>query len=292
MFARAPTVQHVKFGIAYANTGEFGTGAGGVALARLAEDLGFESLWTVEHVVVPAGYQSTYPYSPTGRMPGGEDAPIPDPLTWLAFVAGATTTIRLATGILILPQRNPLVLAKEVATLDAMSGGRVELGVGVGWLREEFDALGVPWEARGARTDEYVDVLRRVWREEQTAYDGRFTQFAAIHSYPKPAQAGGPKIHIGGHTEAAARRAGRIGDGFFPGADFRVLAPTMRAAAEEAGRDPDTIEITGSGAPKLETVEHLTTAGVARFVIPPFGITMEQAKPKLERFANEVIAKS
>jgi probable F420-dependent oxidoreductase len=282
----------MKFGIAFANTGEFGTGAGAVALARFAEDLGFESLWTVEHVVVPAGYQSTYPYSPTGRMPGGEDSPIPDPLTWLAFVAGATTRIRLATGILILPQRNPLVLAKEVATLDAMSGGRVELGVGVGWLREEFDALGVPWEARGARTEEYVDVLRRVWRDEQTAYDGRFTRFDAIHSYPKPVQPGGPKIHIGGHTETAARRAGRIGDGFFPGADFRALAPAMRAAAEKAGRDPDAIEITGGGAPKLETVEHLTAAGVARFVIPPFGITMEHAKPNLERFANEVIAKS
>jgi probable F420-dependent oxidoreductase len=282
----------MKFGIAFANTGEFGTGPGARALAHLAEELGFESLWTVEHVVVPVGYQSSYPYSPTGRMPGGEDAPIPDPLAWLAFVAGATSRIRLGTGILILPQRNPLVLAKELATLDAMSGGRVELGVGVGWLREEFDALGVPWEARGARTEEYVDVLRRVWREPQTGYDGRFTRFDPIHSYPKPATPGGPKIHIGGHTEAAARRAGRIGDGFFPGHDFRVLVPPMRAAAEAAGRDPDAIEVTAGGPPNLETVEAVAAAGVARFVIPPFGITMDQAKPRLERFAEDVIAKS
>ncbi len=274
----------------FANTGEFGTGPGAAALARLAEDLGFESLWTVEHVVVPVGYQSTYPYSPSGRMAGGEDSPIPDPLVWLAYVAGATTRIRLGTGILILPQRNPLLLAKELATLDSMSGGRLELGVGVGWLREEFDALGVPFEARGARTDEYIDVLRRVWREEETAYDGRFTRFDAVRSYPKPAQAGGPKIHVGGHTEAAARRAGRLGDGFFPGNDLGALLPVMRAAAEAAGRDPATIEITTGGG-DLATVERLRDKhGVARVVVHPFGVTLDQAKRGLERYANDVIA--
>jgi probable F420-dependent oxidoreductase len=284
----------MHFGITFANIGEFATGPGAAGLARLAEDLGFESLWTVEHVVVPVGYQSEYPYSPTGRMAGTEDSPIPDPLVWLAFVAGATSRIRLGTGILILPQRNPLLLAKELATLDAMSAGRLELGVGVGWMREEFAALGVPFEHRGARTDEYIDVLRRLWTEDQTAYDGRFTHFDAVHSYPKPAQRNGPRIHIGGHTEAAARRAGRIGDGFFPGRgepELSALIATMRTSAAEAGRDPDTIEISAGGRPTLETVEQYASAGIERFCVSPFGITLDAAARGLERFANEVIAK-
>ena len=150
----------MKFGVMFANAGPRARPEDAVAMAQDAEAAGFESLWTVEHVVVPAGYESEYPYSADGRMPGGEDADIPDPLVWLAWVGAVTTTLRLATGILILPQRNPVVLAKELATLDLLSGGRVVLGVGVGWLREEFDALGVPFEERAARTDEYVEALR------------------------------------------------------------------------------------------------------------------------------------
>ena len=139
----------MKFGIAFANIGPMGTPEGAAGIGRTAEAAGFDSLWTVEHVLVPVGYQSTYPYSPTGKMPGPEESDIPDPLIWLAFVAAATSTIRLGTGILILPERNPIVVGKEIATLDRLSGGRVELGVGVGWLEEEFHALGIPWERRG-----------------------------------------------------------------------------------------------------------------------------------------------
>src|SRR5256885_1845815 len=178
----------MKFGIAFANAGPLGEPELAVGLARLAEELGFESLWTVEHVAVPSGYASEYPYSETGRMPGGDQVAIADPLIWLAYVAAATSSIRLATGILILPQRNPLVLAKEVATLDRLSGGRVDLGIGVGWLREEFDALGVPFERRGARTDEYVDVMRRLWTEPSSEVAGEFTNFGELNSYPKPAR--------------------------------------------------------------------------------------------------------
>src|SRR5436309_9772682 len=141
----------MKFGVMFANAGRRAGPEGGVALAQDAETAGFESLWTVEHVVVPAGYESEYPYSADGRMPGGEDADIPDPLVWLAWVGAVTTTLRLATGILILPQRNPVVLAKELATLDLLSGGRVVCGVGIGWLEEEFAAIGVRSAARAAR---------------------------------------------------------------------------------------------------------------------------------------------
>src|SRR5882762_5839174 len=129
-------VRAMRFGVIFANTGPAVEPAGAVALARAAEDAGFDSLWTVEHVVVPAGYESAYPYAISGRMPGSEQSPIPDPLIWLAYVAAATTTIKLATGILILPQRSPVVLAKETATLDLLSGGRVILGIGIGWLAE------------------------------------------------------------------------------------------------------------------------------------------------------------
>jgi probable F420-dependent oxidoreductase len=283
----------MKFGLMFANAGPFSEPENAIGLAKLAEELDFESVWTVEHVVVPSGYESAYPYSPDGRMPGGEDVPIPDPLIWLAYVGAATTRLRLATGILILPQRNPVILAKELATLDRLTGGRLELGVGVGWLQEEFDALGVPFERRGARTDEYIDVLRRLWREPETAYDGTFTRFAALKSFPKPAIAGGPPIHIGGHTNAAARRAGRIGDGFFPGRagdELGRLLDEMRKAAVDAGRAPDEIEVTSGGALDLDAVRKAADLGVARYIVPPLGFDLETLRTNLGKFAENVIA--
>jgi probable F420-dependent oxidoreductase len=285
----------VKFGLLYVNAGPFAEPENAVGLAQLAEELGFESLWTVEHVAVPSGYESTYPYSDTGKMPAGEDVAMPDPLIWLAYVGAATKRIRLATGILILPQRNPIVLAKELATLDRLTGSRVELGIGVGWLEEEFAALGVPFAGRGKRTDEYIDVLRRLWREDETAYDGDFTKFAPLKSFPKPASATGPKIHIGGHTEAAARRAGRIGDGFFPGragAELVALLDEMRKAAADAGRDADAIEITSGGMPDLDGVKQAADLGVARFTIPPLGWDLETLRKRLGAFSENVIAKA
>jgi probable F420-dependent oxidoreductase len=285
----------MKFALGYANAGPFAEPENAIALARLLEELGFESLWTVEHVVVPSGYQSTYPYSENGRMPGGESVAIPDPLIWLTFVGAATTTLRLATGILILPQRNPVILAKELATLDRLTSGRVELGIGVGWLEEEFDALGVPFEQRGKRTDEYVEVLRKLWREPESSFDGAFARFAPLKSFPKPVSADGPRIHIGGHTPTAARRAGRIGDGFFPGRggdELIALIDEMRASARTVGRDPDAIEITGGGMPDLDGVKQAADLGVARFVIPPLGWDIETLRTNLGAFSENVIAKA
>jgi probable F420-dependent oxidoreductase len=279
----------------FANAGPFSKPENAVGLARLCEELGFESLWTVEHVVVPSGYESAYPYSPDGKMPGPEHVPIPDPLTWLAFVAGATNTIRLGTGILILPQRNPLILAKEVATLDRLSGGRVELGVGVGWLEEEFDALGVPFAERGRRTDEYIDVLRKLWREPEIEYDGEFVKFAPLKSSPKPARETGVPIHVGGHTMAAARRAGRLGDGFFPGGTGEKLAELlaeMRRAAADAGRTADGIEITSGGGLDLDAVKRAADLGVSRYIVPPLGFDLETLREQLGRFSENVIARA
>ncbi len=152
----------MKFGLLGANLAA-PNGRRAIALARAAERAGFAWLWAAEHVVVPARYRSRYPYHASGRLQLADDADLPDPLLWLAHVAAATERIRLGTGVLILPLRNPLVTAKAVATLDVLSGGRAELGVGVGWLAEEFEALGMPFEERGPRTDEAIRVLRTLW---------------------------------------------------------------------------------------------------------------------------------
>jgi probable F420-dependent oxidoreductase len=284
----------MDFGIIFANVGPAVEPDYAAALGRLAEENGFESIWTVEHVVVPAGYESEYPYSPNGRMPGPEESPIPDPLVWLTHVGAHTTRIKLATGVLILPQRNPVVLAKEVATLDVLSKGRVILGVGVGWLREEFDAIGVPFDERGPRTDEAIEALRALWSQPEPTFHGKFVDFDRAKSYPKPVQDSVP-IVIGGHTKPAARRAGRLGDGFFPARsspeELTSLLEEMGRAAKDAGRDPDAIEITAGGAMDVDGAKAYADLGVSRLVVPPLGFDLETLEQQLGNFADNVIAK-
>jgi probable F420-dependent oxidoreductase len=238
----------MKFGLRYASLGRYAGGPAAVELAQAAEAAGFDSIWTVEHVVVPHGYQSRYPYSETGRMGSGlEDFPIPDPLIWLAYIASATRTLKLGTAILILPQRNPVVTAKAVATLDHLAGGRrVLLGIGVGWLAEEFASLGVPFDDRGPRTDEYVAAMRALWSQERATFAGRFVSFRDVFCRPRPADGRIPII-VGGDTRAAARRAGRLG---------------------EAGRDPAGIEITVSAPTEPAEIEALAWRGVTRVAVP------------------------
>jgi probable F420-dependent oxidoreductase len=289
----------MQFGIAFANTGPFATPEGAAAMAEAAELAGFDSLWTVEHVVVPKEYSSAYPYSTSGKMPGAEAFDLPDPLIWLAWVAARTTTLRLATGILILPQRNPLVTAKEVATLDQLSGGRVLLGVGIGWLAEEFRFLGVDWDDRAERTEEYVDAMRTLWRDELATFEGETVGFTEVISKPRPA-AGSVPIVVGGHSRAAARRAGRTGDGYFPAkGDLATLLGEMRKAAEGAERDPDAIEVTWGGQAvirggeeALDEVGRLAEMGVDRLVIPPLSYDPSQLRDLLAGFGAEVIARA
>ena len=284
----------MKFGIVYSNTGPFTRPEGAVSLARAAEKTGFESLWTVEHVVVPTGYESPYPYSRNGRMPGGEVSDIPDPLVWLTWVAASTSTIKLATGILILPQRNPVILAKEVATLDVLSGGRVILGVGVGWLKEEFDALGISFSQRGARTDEYIGALRALWGEAEPTFNGRFVNFEKANCNPKPPRGADVPIVIGGHSPQAARRAGRLGDGFFPArikpAELTVLLDEMRTAARDEGRDPDAIEVTCGGALDVDGAKEFADLGVDRLVVHPYMFDMGDLERSLGEFSDRVVA--
>ncbi len=287
----------MKFGLRYANLGRYVDGAAAVELAQAAEAAGFDSIWTVEHVVVPHGYQSRYPYSPSGRMGSGlEDFPIPDPLMWLAYIASATRTIKLGTAILILPQRNPVITAKAVATLDHMAGGgRVLLGIGVGWLAEEFATLGVPFEDRGARTDEYVAAMRVLWSQERASFAGRFVSFTDVFCRPQPPHRRIP-IVVGGDTRAAARRAGRLGDGYFPARGAPTeLYDEMRRAAVEAGRNPADIEITAAAPAEPSEIERLAKLGVARVAVPVSAAAGLPAQVKTPddvlRYGNDVIAK-
>lgn len=279
----------MKLGLMFANTGAMVSPEGAAEVARHAEQAGFESLWTVEHVVVPAGYESTYPYNRSGRMAGGDDVPIPDPLIWLAYVAACTERLKLATGMLILPQRSPLITAKELATLDVLSGGRVVLGVGIGWLREEFEAIGVDFETRGRRAVEGIEAMRVLWAEDEPSYEGQFVRFHDARMWPKPVARRIPVV-LGGHGEVAARRAGRIADGFFPGRsrpeEVRGLLDVMRRAAEEAGRDPDSIELTLGAPPDPGFVEQLVELGVDRVVLPPMGFDVDSVKAGIEQAAR------
>ena len=283
----------MKFGIMFANV-LFGDGDGAKAVATAADELGYESIWTVEHVAVPKDYQSPYPYSSTGKMGGPDDMSIPDPFTWLAYIAAVTTNIKLATGVAILPQRNVVYTAKEMATLDQLSGGRVILGAGAGWMKEEFDVLGVPFEDRGQRTDEYIRALRVIWGDESPTFHGDYVDFTDTYVRPQPVNKSIP-IHIGGHTDRAARRAGELGDGFFPGAsDHETLAHAighMRMHAEKNGRDPDAIEVTAGGAMDPDGIEKLRALGVSRVVIPPLAMDKDGIRAALEGFATNVMAK-
>ena len=209
-------------------------------LARRAEALGYASWWVGDHVVVPSPRVPESPMAPT-------DA-IVEPLVHLAFVAALTERIELGTGVVILPQRNPLVLAKQVAGLDVLSGGRVTLGVGAGWLEGEMTAVGVPMAERGSRTDEYLDAMRSLWLDEAPEFHGRHAEFARVEASPRPARPGGPRVVVGGHSPAAHRRAvarahGWIGAMLAPAEVEQALAG-LGAAADRVGRPADLGDLT------------------------------------------------
>ena len=240
-------------------------------VAQALEDMGVESIWVAEHVVVPAQYESRYPYATDGRMPLTGDDPIPDPLEWLAFVAGATSRLVLGTAILVLPEHQPVMLAKRLATLDALSKGRLVAGVGVGWLREEAEALGVPFEQRGARTDEHIRAMRALWTDDVASFEGDHVRFRDVKSRPRPYRQGGVPIVVGGHSPAAARRAGRLGDGFYPlgvaAEGLSGLVEVMHREAAASGRDASAIELMTHGPRDVEEARRLADLGVTRFLI-------------------------
>jgi len=290
----------MKFGLTHGNIGRFSDPGPAIELAQAAERVGFDSLWTVEHVILPTKYEPLYPETPDGKFPFDVTESVTDPLVWMAFVASSTERIKLGTGILIVPQRNPLIMAKETATLDRLCGGRLLLGVGAGWLREEFEALDVDFESRGKRLTEYIQAMRALWAGGPASFEGSFTSFDSVISHPRPAQPSIP-VHVGGFTVPAAVRAGRIGDGFFPGGyDERerlaVLIQRARQEAADAGRDPDALEITArwtKTAGDLDDVDmlrRLEDMGVHRVVVPAWVFDTGDLRGALERVGERVFS--
>ena len=202
------------------------------AAATAAEARGFHSLWAGEHVVLFDRYAKNYPYAESGEFPASGEVGIAEPFTTLAWLAAQTSTIRLGTSVILVPQRNPLYTAKEVAALDWLSGGRVDFGIGVGWQREEFEALQVPWERRGARNDEYIELMRRLWVDAESSHRGEFWTLEPSRAFPKPAQRPHPPIHVGGESDAALHRVVRLGAHWLP---FNVSPEQLAAAARRAG---------------------------------------------------------
>jgi probable F420-dependent oxidoreductase len=295
-------------------------------LATRADALRFSSLFVTDHVVLPASMaRSTYPYSTSGQLPGGAAQDYLEPLVTLGWLARVTTRARLGTSVLVIPYRNPVVVAKMLATVDRLSGGRVILGAGVGWLREEFEALAAPaFEARGAVTDEYLRLMRAAWTTDPVTFQGRHYTVRAVHALPKPAQKGGIPVWIGGHTDAAARRAAVLGDAWHPIAlrppgllfpdEYARRAKQIRAWAAEAGRDPKSVELTvrvpmevrpksarapggdrplfqGTAAEVIADIRAYQAAGVTHFVFDPTVPDLKATLTNMDRFAHDVRGK-
>jgi len=286
----------MKIGIVGINTGAR-SAESMIEFARLAEEVGIESVWTFEHVVVPVDYASAYPYSKDGKMGATPETNMVDPLIALTGIAANTTTLRLGTGVNILPQANPLFLAKQAASLDFMSGGRLMLGVGIGWLAEEFRAMGVPFERRGARYDDYIEAMQKVWTGDVVEHKSEYIDWSGFKSYPLPTQTPLPLV-IGGSKGKAFERVARFGQGWYAPttsvAAVEKLIPSLDAACDAYGRDRSEIEITSMWLPAKESPDvfpQYDALGVKRLLLPTalFG---KDPIEGLKKFADEVLPKT
>jgi probable F420-dependent oxidoreductase len=231
----------VEFGVFIPQARVEGSYSRWLDLARQAEELGFDSVWVPDHVLSPAVVDSVYPHAkPNTRFTTQSNTEMPDPLLAMAILSAHTSRLRIGVGVLVVPYRPPLVLANQIATLDAMTGGRIELGVGVGWHIQEFEALGVPYAERGGRTDEAIEIWRALWTGRNAAYNGRFTSFPELKILPAPLQPGGPPIWVGGDSPGARRRAAHFGDVWYPAfasaERYREQSAAIREVAATHGR--------------------------------------------------------
>jgi probable F420-dependent oxidoreductase len=313
----------VEFGFSLPGRGPLAQPDQVLTIAATAEKLRYSSVFVTDHIVLPASTaRSTYPYSPTGQFPGGSRQDYLEPLAMMAYLARATTRLRLGTSVLVVPYRHPLLVAKMLATIDVLSKGRVILGAGVGWLREEFEAVGAPaFEERGSVTDESLRLMRAAWATDPVSFEGRHYKVQEIHALPKPAQRGGIPIWIGGHTDAAVQRAALLGDGWhpigqrppamLPPDEYAAKAERLRAVAREAGRDPASITLSlrvpmavrparakapagdrplfqGTPAELAGDVQAYADVGVSHFVFDPTVPDLKDVLASMRRFAEDV----
>lgn len=240
----------MKIGIFAALASPFAGPAVIEAVGRTAEERGVASIWVPEHVVLFGEYESSYPYSADGRLPAPPGSGMLEPFTLLAFLAACTSTVRLATGICLLPQRNPVYAAKDAAAVDYLSNGRFDFGIGVGWLAEEFAVVNVPWAERGKRTDEYLEVMKALWCDDPAEYHGEVYDLPPCSMDPKPVQSPHPPLHFGGESMAAMRRVARTGQGWytFNRLPEQVVAPLaeLERVLGEHGRSRADITVTVS----------------------------------------------
>jgi len=299
----------VRFGISLPN---FNPADGGESIARIAqgaEKLGFDSVWVSDHVFIPYEYAPNYPYSSTGRIGLTATSEIFDPLITLEFVAGQVHRVSLGISVLIVPLRNPIITAKMLVTLDALSGGRVIFGAGTGWMPEQFDGLGASYDDRAKVTDEYIEIFRELCSAEKPVFEGEHYRIANVGFYPKPVQKPHPPVWVGGNSMTALRRAVRLGDGWHAS----NLAPeavgekaaALRRLCTEAGRDPATLTISGrvdtvtfnadasgpvSGTSQqmIDDLKRYEEAGLAHLVLGIHGLGADAVVATAQRFADEV----
>ena len=258
----------------------------------MLEEMGAHSIWAPEHVLFFPEYASTYPYSDSGRIPG-DPVGLLDPFTSLTFVAANTTKVRLGTGICLVPQRSPVYTAKMVADLDHLSGGRVDFGVGIGWLKEEFDNLGASFKDRAARCSEYMEVMKELWSPGISEFEGETVSLSPCHFNPKPVQSPHPPIYFGGESDAALGRVVTQGDGWYAydlsPEDLERRLDTLRLKMQRQNRSDSEVEVIVG--PNRHPVNEQTTAqyeslGVAQLVVPLFGATLEKIEERALRFFN------
>jgi probable F420-dependent oxidoreductase len=309
----------MDFGCVFPNRGPMATAPNLGRFAEKAEALGYDTVWFSDHIVIPTEVKSFYPYDPSGRMAFNPSEPYWEPLTVIGYVAGQTSRVRLGTSVLVLPYRNPVVAAKMLATLDVLSNGRITLGAGVGWMAEEFNAIGLDTYARrGAYSDECIRIFRELWTRDNPAFQGEFHQFSKVRCEPRPVQPGGIPIWVGVHTPQAIRRAARLGNGWqplvqrppadLPPAEMREKIAQLRAFAREAGRDPQQITLamgssiqfsdgaaagqrslfTGSPAQIVEAIQQYQELGVQNFRCDFPSPSFDALLQAMERFTSEV----
>jgi len=264
--------------------------------ARVAEDFGFHSIWVPEHVLLFDEYHSRYPYASDGRLRVGDEAGILGPLPFLAYLAAGTSRIRLGTGILLVPQRNPVYTAKDTATVDWLSGGRLDIGVGIGWLAEEFAALGVPWKQRAQRTRSYIQVMKALWAQPVSSYEDKLYSLPPSRQFPKPVQKPHPPIHFGGESDAALERTAALGQGWF-GYDLTPekaaeRVQTLTRVLQANGRRREDVIVSIAPNARLVNaamVEQYAAAGVDQIILAPRGRDPNDYLERLAQMAKDVV---